>query len=188
MSETFKDIKGYEGLYQVSNLGRVKSLRRWNAGERILKSIKNKNGYYRVHLLKNGNSKNFYIHRLVVGAFLENKENKPCTNHKNGIKADNRAENLEHCTIGENNKHAFDTGLNVPYWKGKKRSVEFIKKLVESRKGLIPWNKGKRQKPPTHGSLYEYDEYGCRCDKCKKCMSDYNKIKKIRRENRNKNK
>ncbi len=111
MSETFKDIKGYEGLYQVSNLGRVKSLRRWNAGERILKSIKNKNGYYRVHLLKNGNSKNFYIHRLVVGAFLENKENKPCTNHKNGIKADNRAENLEHCTIGENNKHAFRTGI-----------------------------------------------------------------------------
>ncbi len=192
----WKDIVGYEKFYKINNLGVVVSKPRDVINKHgIVKHNPSKvmkinycGKYPMIGLNKNKVQSNFGLHRLLGIHFIPNPENKPQINHKNGIKTDFNLSNLEWMTISENNKHAFDTGLNVPYWKGKKRSVEFIKKLVESRKGLIPWNKGKRQKPPTHGSLYEYDEYGCRCDKCKKCMSDYNKIKKIRRENRNKNK
>lgn len=110
--EIWKDIKGYEGLYQVSNLGRVKSLKRkvyagrgrmrWEDGG-ILSSYRNNgNGYKIVGLNKESKVKNKYIHRLVAEAFLENPNNLPYVNHKDENKANNCVENLEFCTAQYN--------------------------------------------------------------------------------------
>lgn len=106
MAEVWKDIKGYESLYQVSNFGRVKSL--LSDKERILKSSKNTQGYLKVNLCIDGLSITKKVHRLVCEAFLPNLENKRTVNHKNGIRSDNRLENLEWATDSENNKHAYN--------------------------------------------------------------------------------
>lgn len=96
--EIWKDIEGYEQLYQISNLGNVKSLGNDRARkDKILKPTKNKDGYLFVGLNKQGNRKNHLIHRLVAKAFLPNPQNLPQVNHKNEIKTDNRVENLEFC-------------------------------------------------------------------------------------------
>ena len=120
MIEIWKDISGYEGLYQVSNLGRVKSLEKWvqNHGklqhhpEKIKKLCIKPNGYLTLQLYKDNKPKNCHVHRLVAEAFLPNPDNKSTVNHINGDKQDNRAANLEWSTYTENNKHAYDTGLN----------------------------------------------------------------------------
>jgi len=114
--ETFKDIVWYEWLYQVSNLGNVKSLERkvkwwhWNLKlekEKILKRWKDKWWYLLIYLCNNWIKKTFRIHRLVALTFLKNPENKPQVNHINWIKTDNRLENLEFCTNSENQIHSF---------------------------------------------------------------------------------
>ena len=98
MNEIWKDIEGYEGLYQISNLGRVKSLgNNKTRKEKILKSSKNTNGYLLVNLHKEGKQKHYYIHRLVVIAFIPNPDNLSQVNHINEDKTDNRVENLEWC-------------------------------------------------------------------------------------------
>ena len=109
MEEQWKPIEGYEG-YQISNFGRVKSFKRHQRGE-ILKPSLGKIGYLYINLRKNNETKHFYIHRLVAQAFVPNSFNKPCINHLNGIKTDNRIENLEWVTYGQNLTHAYDKGL-----------------------------------------------------------------------------
>ena len=108
--EIWKDITGYEGLYQVSSDGRVKSLERyvpdWRGGdkiqkERILKPIVYKDGYLYVNLYANGKQKKFLVHRLVCTAFHDNSKSKQQVKHINGNKTDNRAVNLEWCPIGK---------------------------------------------------------------------------------------
>ena len=94
MKEIWKDIKGYEGLYQVSNLGRVKSKRK------ILSPSKGE--YLKVVLSKNGVEKVYTIHRLVAKAFIDNFENKPQVNHKDENKHNNVVDNLEWVTNKEN--------------------------------------------------------------------------------------
>lgn len=124
MKEIWKDVKGYEGLYQVSNLGRVKSLDAYvNVGiknvkkalrkGKYLKATVNRCGYFIVELSKNGTRKTTTIHRLVASAFIDNPHNKPCVNHIDGNKQNNYISNLEWCTHSENIKHAFDNGLKV---------------------------------------------------------------------------
>lgn len=98
--EIWKEIDGYEGLYQVSNLGNVKSLKngRWGTGkERILMAGKHKLGYLFVILFKEGKMKNYKVHRLVAEAFIPNPQKLPEVNHKDEDKSNNRVENLEWC-------------------------------------------------------------------------------------------
>ena len=116
MEEEWKDIEGYENKYQVSNLGRVKRILYKNQystkpKENILAKRCDGKGYAQVILYKNGKGKSIKVHRLVGKAFIPNTENKPQINHINGIKDDNRVENLEWCTNRENQIHAFKIGL-----------------------------------------------------------------------------
>jgi hypothetical protein len=118
MKEIWKAIEGYEGFYEVSNHGNVKSLKRkcesryWRpVRERILRQAQSKNGYYGVILSKNKNKKRYHIARLVLIAFLPNPENKPQVNHKDGNKSNNKLSNLEWSTRSENQKHAYRIGL-----------------------------------------------------------------------------
>lgn len=113
MIEIFKDIEGYEGLYQVSNLGRVKSLKRYvndRGGirllkERILKEVQARSGHLRVKLSKNNISKRYSTHKLVAQAFIPNPDNLPVINHKDEDPTNNCVENLEWCTVGYNNRY-----------------------------------------------------------------------------------
>lgn len=98
--EIWKDIPSYNGLYQVSNLGRVYS----NYYNRLLTPELNR-GYLRVSLSKDKKAKHYLIHRLVALAFIDNPMNLPCVNHKNEIATDNRADNLEWCDITYNNNY-----------------------------------------------------------------------------------
>ena len=118
--EIFVDIKDYEGSYQISNYGRVKSLpKSWRINKTFVASRKvqirklsiDKFGYYKVNLWNRGKSKRFLVSRLVAQAFISNPLNLPQVNHKDGKKLNNYEENLEWCTGSENIQHAFNNGL-----------------------------------------------------------------------------
>ena len=111
--EIWKDIEGYKGIYEVSSLGRVKSLRRKSVTkDRIINGRKDRDGYIMLHLKCTGKkAKQVAAHRLVAKAFISNPLNKPEVNHKDGDKLNNKLENLEWCTGEENNMHALKTGL-----------------------------------------------------------------------------
>lgn len=159
MQEIWKPIKEYEGLYEISNLGRVKSLPRlkratlfasgkeflFKTETRILKPTNNRNlqkktsGYPRVPLYKNKLIKNLFVHRLVGFAFIPNPKNSPQINHKNCNKLDNRAENLEWCTQSENMLHAYKTLKDyVPSGTGKfgrdsNKATAVFQKTIEGK-------------------------------------------------------
>jgi hypothetical protein len=109
MQEIWKDIAGFEGYYQISNLGQVQSLH-YKKNKLLTPVIHNK-GYLTVILSNNTRKKHYTIHRLIALHFVLNSENKPCVNHKDGNKLNNRVENLEWCTYAENTQHAFKYGL-----------------------------------------------------------------------------
>lgn len=120
MEEIWKDIKEYEGLYQVSNLGRIRSLDRYRKTGisgyiqrgRILIGSKRGPGYLGVSLTKKDVKKSVLIHRIVAETFIPNPDGKKEVNHKNGIKTDNRVMNLEWSTRKENEKHSYVAGLS----------------------------------------------------------------------------
>lgn len=147
--ELWKDIPGYEG-YQVSNLGNVRSLKYKHP--RLLKPGNNGVGYKQVMLYNQGIGKMYTVHRLVAEQFIPNPENKPCIDHINAIRDDNRAENLRYVTHSENNlnpitiKHFSESKIGNDYSKGKKRSEETIYKLSQSHKGIKHTEEWKQQR------------------------------------------
>lgn len=142
MTELWRDVVGFEGFYQVSNHGRVKSLDRqvfYIDGRvrtfygQILKLRLDSKGYYFVTLIKPGFKIQQRVHRLVAESFILNFQNKPCVNHKNSNRKDNIVDNLEWVTHKENTQHAIKKGLL--YKPGKKLDVEkinLIKKMYNS--------------------------------------------------------
>ena len=106
MDEIWKDIEGYEGLYQVSNTGQVKSLNYKGRGVvKLLKQAINYNGYKRVSLYKDGKQKHYFVHRLVAMTFIPNPDDLPIINHKDENKTNNNVNNLEWCTHKYNNNY-----------------------------------------------------------------------------------
>ena len=152
--EEWRDIKGYEGKYQVSNLGRVKSLKdsHGNYREKILSNTPTKDGYLTVGLYKKGKSKPYKVHRLVAEAFIENTNNHPIINHKDENKQNNRVDNLEWCTYQYNNTYGTRTkrqsekmkGVNHPMY-GKHHTENTKNKISISNKGKSPSNRRKVQ-------------------------------------------
>lgn len=126
-NEIWKDVVGYEGLYRISNLGRVRSIVRGGRINRILSQTTHRQGYKEIKLSKNGTCKSFLVHRLVAEAFIPNPFYKETVNHKDGNKSNNNVQNLEWATIGENIRHAYKTGLNVVTEKALLRMTEGYK-------------------------------------------------------------
>ena len=123
MEEVWKDVVGYEGLYQVSNHGKVKSLEHFvptkngavrNSPSKIRINCFDGN-YYHVILYRQNKRKVALVHRLVAEAFIPNPNNLPQVNHKDGNKLNNNVTNLEWCSEQDNMLHAFATGLNTPH-------------------------------------------------------------------------
>lgn len=141
--EQWKDIDGFEGMYQVSDLGRVRSL------ERTVKMVRNgrqydmhhkgkllsasvtKDGYATVQIFKDSKPHTYKVHRLVAKTFLSNKGNLPEVNHKDGDKENNRADNLEWCTRSNNMRHAYRNGLID------KGNMSFNRKRVKRSDGMV---------------------------------------------------
>ena len=137
MKEIWKDIKDWEGCYQISNYGRLKSLERFIYGrwgkmkkkEIILKTTNNKGRYCTIKLHKNKKIIRTSIHRLVLGAFSPNPNYHPICNHKDGDKTNNHISNLEWCSHSENHFHAHRTGLSS----SKKGEDSLSSKLTEKQ-------------------------------------------------------
>lgn len=134
VQEIWKDVVGYEGLYQVSNIGRVRSINFKGSGcTRIRKQDISNNGYARVDLWKDRNGKHFLVHRLVASAFIPNDNNLPEVNHKNECQLDNRVENLEWCDrrynlcYGTRVRKVLDAYKRIGFSKAEKAVLQFTK-------------------------------------------------------------
>lgn len=121
--EEWKDIQGYEGLYQVSTLGRIKGLPRKNRKREIILKPIIHNGYEQVYLCKSGVKKYHSVHRLVAIAFIPNIDNLPYVNHVNENKADNNIENLEWCTAKYNTNYGTGMKRRIEKQKNDHRSI-----------------------------------------------------------------
>lgn len=146
MTEEWKDIEGYEGFYQISNLGRVKSLGGWcgtsKRKEKIRSTSLTFDGYVKARLIHQGKDKTMRVHRLVAEAFIPNPENKDTVNHMDGNKQNNTVSNLEWVDRTEQMLHAYDLGLKTSRVGSHNSNAKLTDEQVrEIRKNYIPYSK-----------------------------------------------
>lgn len=141
----WRDIKGYEGLYQVSDTGEVRSVDRVSTGKRnrmlkgrVLSKTKTSTGYWKVELCKDGKATSSKVHRLVALAFIDNPENKPSINHIDNNPLNNNVCNLEWCTQAENVLHAVGIGARKKKPKPRVATDDIVAKVLEE---YIPYDR-----------------------------------------------
>lgn len=158
MSEIWKDIPGFEGLYQVSNLGRVKSLPRgkqwpYRRTHNNIRKPRVKNGYYQVNLSKENKVKWLSVHRLVALAFIPNPDNLPCINHRDENRLNNSIENLEWCSYA----------YNANYGTARQRQIESMKRNdplnIRAQKSLE--TRARNNMPNARRKVVQMDSSGC---------------------------
>jgi hypothetical protein len=173
INEVWKAIPGFNGYYEASNYGRIKSLSRYVPDyrgfrlikERIIKVNFNSKGYYQVSIYhpKTGKQK-LKVHRLVAMAFIDNPNNKPQVNHINCIKTDNNVDNLEWCTNDENQKHACENGLKGSAIGSKSPRTNLTEEIVLKIKKTPAKTKQERVKVANSFGItlrcYEHIKYG----------------------------
>ena len=159
LEEIWTDVKGYEGLYQVSTLGQVRSLDRIyeyqsSAGKNYTRLIKGqilKQSYYLkymgVGLSVKGVTKNCLVHRLVAEAFIPNPNNLPQVNHKDEDPSNNCVDNLEWCSASYNVNYGARNDLVSTALKGRPKSPEHVEQMRQRMIGHVPWNKGLHTRP-----------------------------------------
>jgi len=171
IKEVWSDIDGYEGLYQISNYGRVKSLKRktyrenryghtfLNHNEKILKNNTRKDGYVNTTLYKDGKAKSYAIHRLVAQHFVINPNNYKEINHKDENKTNNFAGNLEWCTRTYNNRYSKSKKVNQYDLKGNYiKTWDSIKEAAEANNAILGniSNCCKEKAKKTAGYIWRY--------------------------------
>ena len=192
--EIWVDIKGYEGFYQVSNLGRVRSLDReiiypdghiHKCKGKVLKNYIGNTGYLFVTLTINSKTKRVRVHRLVAETFIPNPDNKPEIDHINTIKTDNRVENLRWVTSKENMNNELTKDRCSKSHIGKTLSEEHKKNISESISGEKHWNYGKHHTEETKKKMSESRKGKPSPNKGKKLSEE--QIKKISESRKGKN-
>ena len=181
MMEEWKAIPGYEGLYEVSNMGNVRNVRR----NTLLRLSKTNNRYIRVSLCKNGIKTGLTVHRLVAEAFIPNPDNLPEVNHKDEDKTNNRVENLEWCdhkynmNYGTRNIRAKETAIKNGYYTGLSKE-EYRKKYRDKNKEKI------REKQREYMREYNKNYYEKNREEIREQHREYKKKnrEKIREKNR----
>ena len=185
MKEFWKDIVGYEGIYQVSNLGRVKSLVTWCCNkykkrEKILKPALNTYGYPTVSLSKNKLRKNKTIHRLVAENFIPNPNNYSQVNHKDGVKTNNKINNLEWVTGSENILHSYKNGLREYPIGNKNHRYGKLGKEHNRSKAVLQYDKNNNfiakygsQREAERKTGIKQASIGCCCRKTQKTAGGY---------------
>ncbi len=139
MVETWKDIKDYEGRYQASDLGMVKTfVQAFKTNKGVLKYGIDTNGYPIVKLYSNGKGRTRKVHRVIAETFIENPNNLPQVNHKDGNKLNNAVENLEWCDQSHNMKHAIRTGLIKKHFGEQSSQAKFTEKQINELRAKHP--------------------------------------------------
>ena len=171
--EEWKNVIGYEGLYEVSNMGNVRNVRR----NKLLRLPKTNNRYIRISLCKNGIKTGLTVHRLVAEAFLPNPDNLPEVNHKDEDKTNNRVENLEWCNhkynmnYGTRNIRAKETAIKNGYYTGLSKE-EYRKKYRDKNKEKI------REKQRGYMREYNKNYYEKNKEKIREHSREYKKNNK----------
>lgn len=179
ITEVWRSVDGFNGVFEISNLGRLKRVvnSKNMPDNNILKGEITKHGYRQYHMKVNNVSKKEKAHRLVAKAFLENKDNLPHVNHKDGNKLNNRVDNLEWCDPAYNNRHALETGL---------RKIDMVqvrnmhKTMAEKQKKRVGQYSLDGQLIREYESLKDTEEYfanstniGCVCRGIRKTAYGY---------------